>query len=172
MTNSTDIAPTKTHRGENFPVASLLIAPRHRATILAFYRFARAADDIADHPTLAAHDKLARLDLLEHALLGKTDAAVDALPLRQALGEAVEQLELAGGLDEALVLVLAVKLDEEIPQALQQSHRGRGVVDEDAVPARPRQVVLQGGQLRPPDLQQRLTQRAEQIDPWLHPAPP
>lgn len=87
MTNSTDIAPTKTHRGENFPVASLLIAPRHRATILAFYRFARAADDIADHPTLAAHDKLARLDLLEHALLGKTDAAVDALPLRQALGE-------------------------------------------------------------------------------------
>ena len=40
------------------------------------------------------------------------------------------------------MLVLAVKLDEEIPQALQQSHRGRGVVDEDAVPARPRQLAL------------------------------
>ena len=34
---------------ENFPVASFLIAPRHRPPILAFYRFARAADDVADH---------------------------------------------------------------------------------------------------------------------------
>jgi len=82
---TTDVKPTKTHRGENFPVASLLIAPRHRATILAFYRFARAADDVADHRSLAAHDKLARLDRLEETLLGTREDAADALPLRHAL---------------------------------------------------------------------------------------
>jgi squalene synthase HpnC len=67
-----DIAETssgKTHRQENFPVASVLIAPRHRAPILAFYNFVRAADDISDHPTLSPADKLTLLDKLEAALL-------------------------------------------------------------------------------------------------------
>jgi squalene synthase HpnC len=81
----TDITPTKTHRDENFPVASLLIAPRHRATILAFYRFVRAADDIADSPTLSAPEKVARLDRLEAGLLGQEDAGSEALTLRHAL---------------------------------------------------------------------------------------
>jgi squalene synthase HpnC len=84
---SSDITPTKTHRGENFPVASLLIAPRHRATILAFYRFVRAADDIADSPILPAPEKIARLDRLEAGLLGAADAAPVALTLRRALAE-------------------------------------------------------------------------------------
>ena len=43
----------KGHRDENFPVASRLIHPRHRAPILAFYEFVRTADDIADHAGLA-----------------------------------------------------------------------------------------------------------------------
>lgn len=38
----------KTERDENFPVASRLIAPHLRPPILAFYRFARKADDIAN----------------------------------------------------------------------------------------------------------------------------
>ena len=38
----------KTHREENFPVASLLIRASHRPIILAFYYFVRAADDVAD----------------------------------------------------------------------------------------------------------------------------
>ena len=42
----------KGHRDENFPVASRLIHPRHRAPILAFYEFVRTADDIADHSAL------------------------------------------------------------------------------------------------------------------------
>ena len=62
MTSSADIHPSKTHRDENFPVASVLIHPRHRQIILAFYRFARAADDVADHASLPEHEKLARLD--------------------------------------------------------------------------------------------------------------
>ena len=44
----------KGHRDENFPVASWLIAPRHRGPIMAFYNFVRTADDIADHATLPA----------------------------------------------------------------------------------------------------------------------
>ena len=81
----TDITPTKTHRDENFPVASLLIAPRHRATILAFYRFVRAADDIADSPKLTAAEKVARLDRLEAELLCRDDAGIEASTLRRAL---------------------------------------------------------------------------------------
>jgi squalene synthase HpnC len=65
----------------------VLIAPRHRPVILAFYRFARAADDIADHETLSEHKKLAFLDRLEATLLGKSDAEPDALPLREAIAE-------------------------------------------------------------------------------------
>jgi len=87
MTNVTELKSGKTERDENFPVASALIAPRLRRPILGFYRFARAADDVADHPTLSEHDKFAALDLLESTLLGKTDAAADALPLRSALAE-------------------------------------------------------------------------------------
>ncbi|MGJ0503873.1 MAG: squalene synthase HpnC [Methylocystis sp.] len=71
-----DIARTssgKTHRDENFPVASFLIAPRHRAPILAFYDFVRAADDIADHPTLPAQEKLDLLDALDAALMGTAE---------------------------------------------------------------------------------------------------
>jgi len=63
----------KGHRDENFPVASRVIHPRYRAPILAFYEFVRTADDIADHATLAAAEKLALLDRLEATLLDKTD---------------------------------------------------------------------------------------------------
>jgi len=44
----------KGHRDENFPVASRLIHPRHRAPILAFYEFVRTADDIAAAAAWAA----------------------------------------------------------------------------------------------------------------------
>ncbi|HKB22919.1 MAG TPA: squalene/phytoene synthase family protein, partial [Methyloceanibacter sp.] len=53
MTAALDIDASKTEHGENFPVASFLIAPRLRQPILSFYRFARAADDIADHSRLS-----------------------------------------------------------------------------------------------------------------------
>lgn len=79
--------PTKTHRDENFPVASRLIAARHRPAVLAFYRFARAADDIADDPKLTGEQKLAGLDRFEAALTGKTDDIEAARPLRAILAE-------------------------------------------------------------------------------------
>jgi hydroxysqualene synthase len=75
----------KSHRDENFPVASHLIHPRHRGAILAFYEFVRIADDIADHPTLPAAEKLAHLDQLETTLLGKDDRVPQAVALRAEL---------------------------------------------------------------------------------------
>src|ERR1700704_5272638 len=77
----------KSHRDENFPVASHLIHPRHRGAILAFYEFVRIADDIADHPALAEPEKLAHLDQLETTLLGKDDQVPEAVALRAALRE-------------------------------------------------------------------------------------
>lgn len=64
-------AAPKAAGDENFPVGSRLIAPRLRPHVAAFYAFARAADDIADDPTLSAPDKLARLDRVEAALTGR-----------------------------------------------------------------------------------------------------
>jgi squalene synthase HpnC len=78
-------ATSKTHTGENFPVASKLIAPRHRPAILAYYRFARGADDVADNGRLSPQEKLDGLDAFEATLLGKSDAVEAALPLRAVL---------------------------------------------------------------------------------------
>ena len=85
MTTASELRSGKTHRDENFPVASWIIHPRHRALILAFYNFVRTADDIADHATLSAPDKLDLLDLLEAELLGKGDTQPEAVNLRRAL---------------------------------------------------------------------------------------
>lgn len=68
MIEIADTGSGKSHRDENFPVASTLIAPRHRAPIMAFYDFVRAADDISDHPTLSPQEKLDLLDRLEEGL--------------------------------------------------------------------------------------------------------
>jgi hydroxysqualene synthase len=87
MTTAAELRSGKTHRDENFPVASWIIHPRHRALILAFYNFVRTADDIADHATLPADEKLRYLDLFEAELLGKGDSQTEAVALRHALAE-------------------------------------------------------------------------------------
>ncbi|HZC18040.1 MAG TPA: squalene synthase HpnC [Caulobacteraceae bacterium] len=81
----TEITPSKDHRGENFPVASFIIKPRHRAAIMAFYRFARGADDVADHEDLSPEAKLAELEAMRATLAGESDADPASLALRQAL---------------------------------------------------------------------------------------
>src|SRR5580704_13323464 len=85
MTTASELRSGKTHRDENFPVASWIIHRRHRGLILAFYNFVRTADDIADHATLGAPEKLAYLDLLEAELLGQGDTQPEAVNLRRAL---------------------------------------------------------------------------------------
>ena len=75
----------KTARDENFPVASWLIAPQQRPFILAFYAFARAADDVADAPDLSATEKLRWLDAMEAELA--TTAPTPAGQLGQLMRE-------------------------------------------------------------------------------------
>src|SRR5205809_3402088 len=87
MTSASELRSGKTHRDENFPVASWIIHPRHRALILAFYNFVRTADDIADHATLGEREKLDYLDRLEAELLGRGDSQPEAVNLRRALAE-------------------------------------------------------------------------------------
>lgn len=87
MTSASELRSGKGDRDENFPVASWIIHPRHRALILAYYNFVRTADDIADHATLPPDQKLAYLDLLEAELLGKGDTQAEAVTLRRALAE-------------------------------------------------------------------------------------
>src|ERR1700709_1644764 len=87
MTTASELRSGKTHRDENFPVAAWIIHPRHRALILAFYNFVRTADDIADHATLKAGEKLRLLDLFEAELLGGGDTQPEAVNLRRALAE-------------------------------------------------------------------------------------
>jgi squalene synthase HpnC len=87
MTRAAELRSGKTHRDENFPVASWLIAPRHRGAILAFYNFVRTADDIADHARLSESEKLALIDRLEASLLGAGGDDPEGLALRSALAE-------------------------------------------------------------------------------------
>jgi squalene synthase HpnC len=77
-----ELASGKGHRDENFPVASFLIAPRHRGIILAFYRFARAADDVADHAEARPDEKLQLLEEMRRTVLGERDISPEAVELR------------------------------------------------------------------------------------------
>ena len=61
-------APNRDHDTENFPTASLILAKPVRAQVMAFYRFVRTAEDIADSASLTPAEKLARLDALEAGL--------------------------------------------------------------------------------------------------------
>ncbi len=87
VTTSAEVASGKGHRDENFPVASHLIAKKHRPAIMAFYDFVRAADDVADNAILTPQAKLDTLDAMEASLLGRSDAEAVALPLRAVIAE-------------------------------------------------------------------------------------
>jgi squalene synthase HpnC len=87
MSSAGELRSGKTHRDENFPVASWIIHPRHRALILAYYNFVRTADDIADHADLDDATKLRLLDELDNDLIGQGDGQREAVTLRKAFAE-------------------------------------------------------------------------------------
>jgi squalene synthase HpnC len=87
MNNANLSRSGKTHRQENFPVASMLVRAEHRPIILAFYYFVRAADDVADDPRLTSAEKIARLNRMEAALLG--DDPGEPVPQAEALRAAL-----------------------------------------------------------------------------------
>ena len=80
---------------ENFPVASLLL-PRHlRAPVAAIYRFARAADDIADEGSASIGARLTQLQNYDAALsaIGAGRPVSDELaPIFQPLREHHERM--------------------------------------------------------------------------------
>jgi hydroxysqualene synthase len=84
---ASDLSSGKGHRDENFPVASTLIAARFRPPVLAFYRFVRTADDVADHETASPEEKLALLDDMRRTLLGASDVSPEGLALRTVIAE-------------------------------------------------------------------------------------
>jgi squalene synthase HpnC len=82
-----DLASGKGHKDENFPVASVLVEPRYRAPVMAFYAFARAADDVADHESAPPQEKLRLLETMRAALEGEGDDDLDSVRLREVLAE-------------------------------------------------------------------------------------
>jgi len=93
---------------ENFPVGSLLLAPRVRPHVAIFYAFARAADDIADNPHLSPEDKIGRLDRMAATITGLEvgDPALDkAHRMRESLTES------GVGPEHCLDLLAAFKQD-------------------------------------------------------------
>jgi hydroxysqualene synthase len=87
MSNVAQLQSGKGHKDENFPVASFLIAPRHRPPVLAFYKFVRAADDVADNASAPPEEKLALLEQMRASLVGESDFVAEGVALRSALAE-------------------------------------------------------------------------------------
>jgi len=83
MTDVTDLASGKNHTDENFPVASFLLRPEHRAPVMAYYRFARAADDISDNADASPDTKLELLAHMRAGLDGK--GAPEAMALAKVM---------------------------------------------------------------------------------------
>ena len=93
---------------ENFPVGSWLLPARLRPHIAKFYAFARAIDDIADNPDLAAAEKVRRLDGFESALLG---GHFGEPPFRTAHVMRDSLAETGITADHCIDLIAAFKLD-------------------------------------------------------------
>ncbi|MEY4708355.1 MAG: hypothetical protein RJB58_2078 [Pseudomonadota bacterium] len=87
MSAVAELQSGKGHKDENFPVASVLIAPRHRPPVLAFYHFVRAADDVSDNPSATPEEKLALLEQMRASLRGESDAVREGVALRTILAE-------------------------------------------------------------------------------------
>ena len=85
LDSAQDLGSGKGSTDENFPVASALIAPRHRPVVMAFYRFARAADDVSDNSEATPGLKLALLEDMRSSLTGESDFNTDGVVLREAL---------------------------------------------------------------------------------------
>ena len=82
-----DLQSGKGHKDENFPVASLLLAPKNRPPVMAFYKFVRAADDVADSATASADEKLALLEQMRASLMGESNDVPEGVALRDIQAE-------------------------------------------------------------------------------------
>lgn len=92
---------------ENFPVGSFLLPANVRPHVAVFYAFARAIDDIADSPDLAAEEKIRRLEGCAAALRGETADPAFAKAHRMRESLAATGTTIRHGLD----LIAAFKQD-------------------------------------------------------------
>ncbi len=104
MSDSLNTVETPSGKGaadENFPVGSFLLPKRLRPHVMTYYAFARAIDDIADNPDALPQDKIAGLNAMDDALLGRTqnpdDSVAKATALRASMLET--NVDLAHGSD-------------------------------------------------------------------------
>jgi squalene synthase HpnC len=74
---------------ENFPVASRLVPARLRPAIVAIYRFARAADDLADEGDAPPEVRLAALAAFDRALTAIGNGETPTAPPFPALAAAI-----------------------------------------------------------------------------------
>lgn len=94
-------------KDENFPVASRFLRPEDRPLVMAYYAFARAADDIADNPELSPEDKTARLERFRAGLEGRERN--EALATANRLGDLMRERAIAE--EHAGDLLLAFQQD-------------------------------------------------------------
>jgi hydroxysqualene synthase len=87
MSEAGALSSGKGHHDENFPVASIFIRPQHRPAVLAFYRFVRTADDVADNPAAMPSEKLRLLEGMRASLMGESDISPEGVALRLVLAE-------------------------------------------------------------------------------------
>ena len=106
------LASTKNAAGENFPVASLLLPRGTRCVVMAYYRFARAADDIADSPSLDPRVKLMALDAADAALCAQPTQRLDQAEVVRAATSVRAEMQGAGlAVDHARHLLQAFRKD-------------------------------------------------------------
>lgn len=96
---------------ENFPVASLLVPARYRGAVIAIYRFARAADDIADEGEAPAAARHHALDAFSRGLDAIARGDRPAEPPFAALADAVREHGLPIGLLRDLLSAFGQDVD-------------------------------------------------------------
>lgn len=74
QSNTVETPSGKDAAYENFPVGSWLLPRALRPAVAVFYQYARAIDDIADHPSLPSEEKVRRLDGFARVIRGAEDA--------------------------------------------------------------------------------------------------
>ncbi len=113
-----DVSSGKGRAQENFPVGSRLIHARLRPHVHAYYGFARAVDDIADNAVLPPPAKIARLDAMEAAVLGRQPPASGAMPGELAHARRLRGSLAVTGIDPATAtdLIVAFRRDALRPR--------------------------------------------------------
>ena len=106
MTAPETLASGKGAGDENFPVASWILKPQHRAPVLAFYHFARVADDVADHESAAPTEKLRLLKDMQAGIVGGTTTSGEATRLTAVLA--------SHGLDPQHALDLLIAFERDV----------------------------------------------------------